>query len=191
MGWFSNKSTKETPARVDASELEALRTQVAELTQRLETADGERAKLARHIVLVDQMLAAKSDPTPVDGAPRPAAADEVDERFAAIDQRLSGVDEANQQTAYKLATLDDRMSSIGTELTNQLTELGRDIDALADLPSTQPDPADLTARADSTEQIDRLADGQVKLAKEQARYEIAFREELAIIAEQVRKNTPR
>ncbi len=189
MGWFSKKSTTPT---AEALELEALRAQVAELTARIEAVDKERAKVTQHLTLVDQMLAAKADPTPAEGVAQPALADDVDERFTALSARLDGVDQGNHETAYKLATLDDRVSSIGTELTNQLTELGRDIDALADLPSMQPGaPTTGATTGVSTEHVERLTAGQTNLAKEQARYEISFREELAALAEQVRKNTPR
>jgi hypothetical protein len=36
--------------------------------------------------------------------------------------------------------------------------------------------------------IDELRDGQVRLANEQARYQIAFREDLARLAEQLRRS---
>ncbi|HAP75103.1 MAG TPA: hypothetical protein DCR14_03385, partial [Acidimicrobiaceae bacterium] len=67
---------------------------------------------------------------------------------------------------------------------NQISELGRDIDGLADQPAAAGGPAI------SDELIDNLRNAQVKLANEQARYEIAFRQDLAALAEQVlRRNS--
>ncbi len=81
------------------------------------------------------------------------------------------------------AGLEARVESIGTELTNQLAELGKEIDALA----AQADEPTSAAHAQvSDELIAALRDGQARLANEQARYQIAFREELATLAEQVR-----
>ena len=53
------------------------------------------------------------------------------------------------------------MTAVSTELANQLTELGHDIDG--------------------------THEGQVKLANEQARYQIAFREDLARLAEETQR----
>jgi hypothetical protein len=78
----------------------------------------------------------------------------------------------------KLAALDDRVTSVSTELANQLTELGHDIDALADRPA--PDGVDADV-------LTAVRDGQVKLANEQVRYQIAFREDLARLAHELKR----
>lgn len=80
--------------------------------------------------------------------------------------------------AEQLALLETRLTSVSTELVNQLSELGNDIDAL----QNRPDPAPL-----DDETIETLRDTQTRLANEQARYQIAFRSDLARLAEQVRK----
>jgi chromosome segregation ATPase len=80
----------------------------------------------------------------------------------------------------KLAELDARVTSVSTELANQITELGRDLDALDNRP---PDAAPPDGAV-----IDELRDGQVRLANEQARYQIAFREDLARLAERLRRS---
>jgi hypothetical protein len=82
------------------------------------------------------------------------------------------------ELALKLADLDARVTSVSTELANQIAELGNDLDALDQRP---PDSA-----PDGV--IDELRDGQVRLANEQARYQIAFREDLARLAEQLRRS---
>jgi hypothetical protein len=78
------------------------------------------------------------------------------------------------ELAAKLAELDARLTSVSTELANQIAELGNDIDALDN------GPPDGTV-------VDELRDGQSRLANEQARYQIAFREDLARLAEQLRR----
>lgn len=99
----------------------------------------------------------------------------VDERLGpacdtSIDQRLSAL-------AARLETLDDRITSVSAELTNQLTELGNDIDGLA-------------SRSDGTLDAQAVGDlrrTQTRLATEQARYQLAFREDLARLADQLRR----
>ena len=66
---------------------------------------------------------------------------------------------------------------MGAELSRQLHELGNDIESL----SQRPEDA-LTA-----ESLALLRNSQVRLANEQARYEIAFRQDLAALAEQLRR----
>ena len=50
------------------------------------------------------------------------------------------------------------------------------------------EPADVASGTVSDEVLAALRTGQIKLANEQARYEIAFREDLAAIAEHMRRN---
>jgi hypothetical protein len=82
------------------------------------------------------------------------------------------------ELATKLGELDARVSSVSTELANQIAELGHDIDALGQRDPTNP--------FDGTV-VDELRDGQVRLANEQARYQIAFHDDLARLAEQLRR----
>lgn len=77
----------------------------------------------------------------------------------------------------KLAALDDRITAVSTELANQLTELGHDIDALNAKPADGVDAEALAA----------VKEGQVKLANEQVRYQIAFREDLARLAQELKR----
>ena len=82
------------------------------------------------------------------------------------------------ELAGEIAALDARVTSVSTELANQLTELGHDIDALNARPAG--DGADPAA-------VSELRDGQVRLANEQARYQIAFREDLARLASELKR----
>jgi ferritin-like metal-binding protein YciE len=83
-----------------------------------------------------------------------------------------------------MALLDQRLTNVSIELANQLSELGRDIDGLG---QRAPEVAEGVV---NDEVVDALRGGQVKLANEQARYEIAFREDLAALAEQLRRGRP-
>ena len=83
--------------------------------------------------------------------------------------------------AAQMAALDARVTSVSTELANQLTELGHELDAIGGLDGLgKPN-----GHAVTEEVVGELRQGQVKLASEQVRYQIAFREDLARLAEQV------
>ena len=97
--------------------------------------------------------------------------------LAALRQALDEQAGSTQTLHDKLAALDDRITSVSTELANQLTELGHDIDALNAKPADGVDPEALAA----------VRDGQVKLANEQVRYQIAFREDLARLAQEIKR----
>lgn len=86
------------------------------------------------------------------------------------------------------SSLDLRLTAVSTELRNQLDELGNELDRFgSDDPPPDGGPAsDTNNRSASDEALEVLRTAQVKLAAEQARYEIAFRADLAALAEQVR-----
>ncbi len=121
-----------------------------------------------------------AEPEPVE--PAPTQAD-----VAALRTEL---DELRRELATRsetIAAIDARLSGVGTELTHQLTELGGEIDRLTARLDThrhdhdRVEPVDVEARA----ALDGLRTGQARLANEQARYQIAFLEDLADLADQV------
>jgi hypothetical protein len=75
-----------------------------------------------------------------------------------------------------IAAIDERVSQMGKELTNQLHELGNDIDKLE-------------GQSDSSiaETVAHIHSTQIRLAAEQARYEIVFRQDLAELADHLRR----
>lgn len=104
-------------------------------------------------------------------------------RVDAIDAALAS--RTDSDTAARLDTvveqigaLDARITSVSTELANQLSELGNDIESL----QTRP-PGETV----DDEVLGGLRESQERLANEQARYQIAFREDLAKLAEQLRR----
>ena len=96
-------------------------------------------------------------------ARRGAEIDEVHLDLRALTDRLGGVD--------------DRVTQMTTAITNQLHELDADIEKLAAM-----------ADAASAETVNELRANQVRIANEQARYAIALRQDLAELAELLRRN---
>jgi len=107
--------------------------------------------------------------------------DELHGQVAQLAERATATDTEARAVRDHMALLDQRLTNVSTELANQLGELGRDIDRLG---QRVPEAAE---GAVSDEVVDALRGGQVKLANEQARYEIAFRQDLASLAEQLRQ----
>ncbi len=92
---------------------------------------------------------------------------------------LSLVTAATNGLDQRISAIDTRISGMSTELANQLHELGREIEQLAE---RENDPETKIA-------VEQLRSSQIRIANEQARYEIAFRQDLAMLAEQLRRNS--
>lgn len=124
-----------------------------------------------------------------------AQREDVDTVRAGLGEVDSMRDELGQ-TASKLSALDSRMRSISFELTNQLTELSDDLERLLERPEIdlgpQVDPDQLqfalTAHVDEkvNAALGAIQQSTERLAAEQARYEIQFREDLAELAARFR-----
>jgi chromosome segregation ATPase len=100
-----------------------------------------------------------------------ALRDQVEQQNSALaSERATAV-----SIAERIAALEGRVSGMGSELSRQLHELGSEIE-------------ELSKRADEAgvmEVVDALKAAQVRLATEQARYEITFRQDLAALANQL------
>lgn len=114
---------------------------------------------------------------------RISSSDGLATQIAQLAERVAANDTTTRQAAEQVAAIEQRLSSVSTELANQVSELGRDIDGLA------AQSTEVATGSVSDEVIDGLKSSQVKLAAEQARYEIAFRQDLAALAEQVRRKS--
>lgn len=145
------------------------------LAVRVELADALEAQLNTLQQRFDEL---QGQPASADAS---AITNSLAAQLAQLAERISASDIAARHAAEQVATLDQRLAAVSTELANQLRELGNDIDGLA---AHQDDAA---AGVISDEVLDAIRSGQVKLAAEQARYEIAFRQDLAALAEQVRR----
>ncbi len=116
-----------------------------------------------------------------------ALTDQLTDQLAQLAERVALSSNEARQAREQALSVEARIANVSTELANQLSELGSEIDALAALQSqasTAPDVEVATQISD--EVLQALRTGQTRLANEQARYEIAFREDLATLAEQVR-----
>ncbi len=114
-------------------------------------------------------------------ADRLGAGDNLATQIAQLAERVAANDATTRQATEQVGAIEQRLQAVSTELANQVSELGHDIDGLA---AHQGDAAQGVV---SDELLDGLRAAQVKLAAEQARYEIAFRQDLAALAEQVRR----
>ena len=77
----------------------------------------------------------------------------------------------------KISVIDQRVTKMTTELSHQIHELGSEIEYLT---KSSQDNA-------SREALEQLRVNQIRIANEQARYEIAFRQDLAELVEQIRR----
>jgi chromosome segregation ATPase len=147
---------------IDADEYAALRSRVDALQSRLDTP----------IAPPPIAPPPAPPPAPAGATVDPAELDEIRARIDALHDRVS--------------SMDARITSISTELANQLTELSGDVDALARRAPVEPaEPAEIDSEIDRV--VDEIRDAQLRLANEQARYQIAFRHELADLAERLRR----
>jgi hypothetical protein len=162
MGLFKRRSD-------EPDELERLRTGLGELRERLDESDAAKDALGDKIrTLTERMETPITAPPPEPpSAPPPVDAAELEAVRAQI-ARLT----------VRLEALDRRITTISTELANQLGELSDDIDTLGK--RTEADAIDEATLVE-------LRGAQTRLASEQARYQIAFRQDLAEIAERWRR----
>ena len=77
----------------------------------------------------------------------------------------------------KISIIDQRVTMMTTELSNQIHELGSEIETMT---KSSQDSV-------SREALEQLRVSQIRIANEQARYEIAFRQDLAELVEQIRR----
>lgn len=191
MGLFKKRAT-------DPAEIERLRAEIAAMGARLSASDAAKHELDTTVRGLATRLETATPPPPISpppATPPPGAPggpdDERIERLDAEVERLSSrladdagsaVDPARlddlaaqmQRIGERIDTLDARITAISTELANQITELSADIDGVDGQP-----PAESV--------VTELRDAQVRLAGEQARYQIAFRQDLADLADRLRR----
>lgn len=152
--------------RADPAELEAIKADIAAMAARLDRADADKDELGSRVHSLTSRLETPTPTPPPPPEPVPPAVSAADlDILRARLQRLSD----------RLDQVDARITSISTELANQITELSGDIESIA---KEHPPTDDI---------VTEIRDAQVKLANEQARYQIAFRDDLADLAERLRR----
>jgi hypothetical protein len=163
MGLFKRRSD-------EPGELERLRTGLGELRGRLDESDAAKADLSEKIrTLTDRLETPITAPPHEPPAPSAAPVDPAE---------LEAVRAQIARLTVRLEALDRRITTISTELANQLGELSDDIDTLGK--RTEAEAIDEATLVE-------LRGAQTRLASEQARYQIAFRQDLAEIAERWRR----
>ena len=92
-------------------------------------------------------------------------------------EQLTAEKSLRHDIANRLAVLEGRVSGMGAELSRQMHELSDEIEHLTNASNSNETDA----------VVAQLRISQARLATEQARYEIAFRQDLATLAEMLRK----
>ena len=157
--------------RADPAELEAIKARIAAMAARLDCADADKEELGSRIhKLTTRLETPTPTATPAPPPPPPEAA-----KRAITDADLDILRARVQRLSDRLDEVDARVTSISTELANQLTELSGDIESIA----KEHPPTDGI--------VTEIREAQVKLANEQARYQIAFREDLADLVERLKR----
>ena len=124
-----------------------------------------------------------------------AEVDEIRSQLATLVAQIQQIADADSSRGTQLESvmsqlrqLDGRIGQIGNEVTHQLTELSTDIDKLGHRTQDLSEHIDHLTELPSV--VDEVRSDQARLANEQARYEIAFRQDLAEVAEMVMKKRP-
>lgn len=176
--------------------------------------DGHFERLLRQVATLSDTVAAQGEANIVDPADINALAVRLDAISADLAAQAGRLDEVAAQAidaplvptvdpddvsamraemaqmAERMATLDRRMTNVSTELANQLTELSNDLEVLLEA-SNDDDPDDGDDVAAVSLAIEAVQRSTERLAGEQARYQIQFREDLAELAERLRRPTSR
>lgn len=205
-------------SKIDPTELSAVRQEMAKLRDELRSAHGDRLELLRRISdLEDSLHSAEIDhgtdiwaapniagahllehtlPAP---APRTSLDDvhsvaskaltsslELRERVDRLVAQVQMQADDNRRAHERVESFETRLGGMTAEIEHQLDELAGEFEqALNERSATVV----TTVAAAPSEEIERLRTGQVRLAAEQARYEIAFRQELAELADQLRQRS--
>jgi len=113
--------------------------------------------------------------------------DQLDNVIAALSTRVQELELERKTAATSLSEiveqtnrLDARITSTTTELARQLDELGNELSAVAD-----QEPVDVAAVVNAS--LTEIRQSQTRLAQEQARYQAAFRTDIAVLIEQLRR----
>jgi DNA repair exonuclease SbcCD ATPase subunit len=181
----SNQGAQQNNEQLDMIEqrLSAIDGLAAQL-QQLNARVAAQAELGGQLATLRDRVAQLMEQTENEPAIDTSGTDELRGQLGQLAERMTTYDNEARAVRDHMALLDQRVTNVSTELANQLSELGKDIDGLG---QRLPEIVDGVV---SEEVIDALRGGQVKLANEQARYEIAFRQDLAALAEQLRRGTP-
>lgn len=148
---------------VDPAEMDRLREEIAAIGARVDMADAAKRDLGSQVQQLTSRLDAPVGEPPTEPPPI------VD--HGELGELRAQVERLNE----RLEAVDARIESISTELANQISEISGEIDQLGD------------AGPPAEQVVDELREAQERLANEQARYQIAFRHDLATLADRLRR----
>jgi chromosome segregation ATPase len=111
--------------------------------------------------------------------------DDLTTQIAALASSQSTTSTQLDELVGRLGSLDARITQVGSEVTHQLGELSGDIDALGRRTDSLDDGIKNLTELPAL--VDGVRTDQARLANEQARYEIAFRQDLAEIVDQIQR----
>jgi cell division septum initiation protein DivIVA len=106
--------------------------------------------------------------------------DRVEDRVERLETERNDTADRLAELLERTAAVDARLTSVSRELAAQIDELGRDLNGDTDI-----DPARINEIIDAA--LGTIRDGQNRLANEQARYQIEFRKDIAVLIEQLRR----
>ena len=106
--------------------------------------------------------------------------DRVEDRVERLETERNDTADRLTELLERTAAVDARLTSVSRELAAQIDELGRDLDREGEV-----DPARINEIIDAA--LGTIRDGQARLANEQARYQIEFRKDIAVLIEQLRR----
>ena len=124
----------------------------------------------------------------LDGLRQRLAAHEHDQ--AALVEQLEANQAATQHATDELVVTNERITNVSAELANQVRELGTELDTVqaAREPAFPAPTPVVQTQALSDEVLTEIQQAQIRLANEQARYAIAFKQDLADLAESLKRN---
>lgn len=173
--------------------------------------DGRVEELLRQVAALSDTVTAQGKTPVVDPAEISALAERLDAMSADLTARKEQADDAITKAdstpteatvapedvavmrteiaemAESVSTLDRRMTNVSMELANQLTELSNDLEVLLLAADDEGDEGDEAAVVGLA--IEAVQKSTERLASEQARYQIQFRQDLAELAERLRRPT--
>lgn len=197
---------KKTP-KVDPADVTALQQALESVNQRLDASEQAKEMLEARVHILNEtasLLAARSHELD-EMTQRLAEMDVLKRQVAQLDvvnaklislesmngklgeltERVNASASDAKSAKEQSAALNDRVTNVSREFANQLSEFSRELDQLGSQAANQP--AVVAEPAVTEDMIEQLHDSQVRLANEQARYEIAFRHDLAMLADQVKR----
>jgi hypothetical protein len=176
MGLFSRHP------KVDPHEIASLRTDLDELRALLAASDEKRRHL--EVQLTDMVGEA------VTVSSHTESLNSIGATVNALAERVGETSAEAHKTSEQNVIIHQRITNVAAELTNQFGEISREIEALHASRLARPNvppPALAATQAVAPEVLDELRQSQIRLANEQARYEIAFKQDLAVLADSLKR----